>query len=129
MMPFEALLIVAVVLPFAGSLVAVQFGPNARNAEAYLAASVALTALVIVVVFYSAVADGRVVKFEAPWVPSLGLVFVLRIDGLAWMLAGPICGIGFLVVLYARYYLSAAAWLAASPCRAVEHLWRPVVVE
>jgi multicomponent K+:H+ antiporter subunit A len=108
MMPFEALLIVAVVLPFAGSLVAVQFGPNARNAEAYLAASVALTALVIVVVFYSAVADGGVVKFEAPWVPSLGLVFVLRIDGLAWMLAGLICGIGFLVVLYARYYLSAA---------------------
>src|SRR6478752_3816539 len=106
MMPFEALLIVAVVLPFAGSLVAVQFGPNARNAEAYLAASVALTGLVIVVGFYSAVADGGVVKFEAPWVPSLGLVFVLRIDGLAWMLAGLIASIGFLVVLYARYYLS-----------------------
>ncbi len=107
-MPFEALLIVAVVLPFAGSLLAAQFRTNAWNAEAYLAASVALIVLIIVGSFYPDVANGGVVKLEVPWVPSLGLAFTLRIDGLAWMLAGLISGIGFLVVLYARYYMSSA---------------------
>ena len=39
--------------------------------------------------------------------PSLGLDFVLRMDGFAWLFAGLVSGIGALVVLYARYYMSA----------------------
>ncbi|WP_210238591.1 ATPase, T2SS/T4P/T4SS family, partial [Mesorhizobium sp. M2D.F.Ca.ET.153.01.1.1] len=38
--------------------------------------------------------------------PQIGLDFTLRLDGLAWMFAGLVLGIGALVVLYARYYLS-----------------------
>ena len=38
--------------------------------------------------------------------PSLGLNFVLRMDGFAWLFAGLVTGIGALVVLYARYYMS-----------------------
>ena len=40
--------------------------------------------------------------------PELGLDFVLRMDGFAWMFAMLVTGIGFLVVLYARYYMSPA---------------------
>src|SRR5690606_32305436 len=40
------------------------------------------------------------------WMPSLGLDFALRLDGYAWMFSMLVTGIGFLVVLYARYYMS-----------------------
>jgi NADH:ubiquinone oxidoreductase subunit 5 (subunit L)/multisubunit Na+/H+ antiporter MnhA subunit len=41
-------------------------------------------------------------------VPQAGVNFVLRLDGLAWLFAVLIAGIGLLVVIYARYYLSPA---------------------
>ena len=54
------------------------------------------------------VTDGRVIRYTAEWLPQLGLDFSLRMDGFAWMFAMLITGIGFLVVLYARYYMSPA---------------------
>jgi multicomponent K+:H+ antiporter subunit A len=45
-------------------------------------------------------------RAEVEWLPSLGLDFTLRMDGLAWMLTVLVTGIGVLVVLYARYYMS-----------------------
>lgn len=103
-----ALLIVLIALPFGGSCLAALFPANARNAEAYLAGSVALVAFALVVAIYSQVGNGGVVQYRACWIPELGLEFNLRMDGLAWVLAGLVTGIGFLVVLYARYYLSPA---------------------
>jgi multicomponent K+:H+ antiporter subunit A len=64
--------------------------------------------LVVVIGFYLQVSNGGVVQYRAPWVPELGLQFNVRIDGFAWVLAALITGIGFLVVLYARYYMSPA---------------------
>ena len=52
------------------------------------------------------VRDGGVVVERLAWLPSLGLDLVVRIDGFAWMFAMLVSGIGVLVVLYARYYLS-----------------------
>jgi multicomponent K+:H+ antiporter subunit A len=103
-----AFLIVLIALPFGGSCLATLFRANARNAEAYLAGGVALTALVLVIAVYPHVANGGVLQYRTAWVPELGLEFNLRIDGFAWVLAALVTGIGFLVVLYARYYLSAA---------------------
>ena len=102
------LLIVLIALPFGGSGLAALFPANARNAEAYLAGGIALAALVLVVAIYPHVVDGGVVQYKAPWIPELGLDFNLRMDGLAWVMAALITGIGFLVVLYARYYMSPA---------------------
>ena len=42
-----ALLIILIALPFGGSCLAALFPANARNAEAYLAGGVALTALAL----------------------------------------------------------------------------------
>jgi multicomponent K+:H+ antiporter subunit A len=114
------LLIVLIALPFGGSCLAALFPTNARNAEAYLAGGVALIALVLVVAIYSQVVNGAVVQYRAPWVPELGLEFNLRIDGFAWVLAALITGIGFLVVLYARYYMSPPI-----PYRASSHFCSP----
>ena len=102
----ETLLIAVIALPFVGSCLAMLFRANARNAEAYLAGFVALLALLMVIGAYPWVVSGGVVRYEAPWVPELGLVFTLRMDGLSWVMAALIAGIGVLVVLYARYYMS-----------------------
>ncbi|HEX7128231.1 MAG TPA: monovalent cation/H+ antiporter subunit A [Thermodesulfobacteriota bacterium] len=102
------LLTTVIVLPFAGSLAAALFPTNARNAEAWLAGAVALAGLVVTSLFYADVADGRVVRVEFDWLPQFGLAFVLRLDGFAWTFAVLVAGIGLLVVLYARYYMSPA---------------------
>ncbi|AMN44118.1 monovalent cation/H+ antiporter subunit A [Rhodoplanes sp. Z2-YC6860] len=101
-------LLTLITLPFCGSLVAALFPPNARNTETYVAGGIALTALLLVIACYSQVVDGGVVHHCIPWMPELGLTFDLRMDGFAWVMAVLVTGIGFLVVVYARYYMSAA---------------------
>ncbi len=100
------LLIALLALPFAGSIAAALLRANARDAGAWLAGAVALTALAIAARLYPAVAHGDVIRSDFEWLPALGLNFTLRMDGLAWMFAVLVTGIGFLVVLYARYYMS-----------------------
>lgn len=106
-MNFEFLLVVLVSLPFVGSLAtALMPRAGAVRGPATVAGSVALLSSAITVYLYRNVRDGQVFKFHAEWLPQLGLNFTLRIDGFAWMFAMLITCIGFLVVLYARYYMS-----------------------
>ena len=79
---------------------------NARNTEAWLSGAVSVLAFAVAVYLYPAVADGAVVRREIEWVPELGLHATLRMDGFAWLFSLLVTGIGFLVVLYARYYMS-----------------------
>lgn len=51
-------------------------------------------------------ADGAVLRQEISWLPALGLNLVIRMDGFAWLFSMLVFGIGALVVLYARYYMS-----------------------
>ncbi len=102
----ENLLLYLICFPFMGSLLAAMLPTNARNAEAWLAGGVSIAALSIVAYLYPWVADGGVARYAIEWLPELGLNFTLRIDGFAWMFSMLITGIGFLVVLYARYYMS-----------------------
>ena len=102
----DTTLLLLLVLPFAASVVAAVFPTNARNAEAWLAGSVALAGLILAGAGYPAIADGAVMRAEVEWLPSLGLNFTLRMDGFAWMFTVLVTGIGVLVVLYARYYMS-----------------------
>ncbi len=102
------LLTLIVLLPFLGSLCAAFLPSNARNAEAWLAGMVAAACCAMVVSLYPQVADGGVVRVIVPWLPRYGLEFYLRMDGYAWLFALLVTFIGSLVVLYARYYMSAA---------------------
>ncbi len=104
----ETSLILIVVLPFLGSAAAALMQANARNAETWLAGAVAICGLLLSISCYPVVATGEAVRFEADWIPALGLGFTLRMDGFAWLFAVLINAIGFLVVLYARYYMSPA---------------------
>lgn len=99
-------LIVLLLLPFIGSCLAALLPHNARNAESILAGLVAVTGAIQVALWYPQIADGGVIREEYFWLPSLGLNFVLRLDGFAWMFSMLVLGIGALVSLYARYYMS-----------------------
>ncbi|WP_308583694.1 monovalent cation/H+ antiporter subunit A [uncultured Pseudomonas sp.] len=99
-------LIVLLLLPFIGSCLAALLPHNARNTESLLAGLVALVGTLQVALLYPQIADGSVIREEFMWLPSLGLNFVLRMDGFAWLFSMLVLGIGALVSLYARYYMS-----------------------
>jgi len=99
-------LIVLLLLPFIGSCLAAFLPHNARNAESILAGLVAVTGAIQVALWYPQIVDGGVIREEYFWLPSLGLNFVLRMDGFAWLFSMLVLGIGALVALYARYYMS-----------------------
>src|SRR5574340_1494988 len=101
-------LLYILLLPFAGSLFAALLPSNARNAEAWLAGAVSLAATVVVASLYPQVAAEGVLRMTLPWAPALGLNFDLRMDGYAWLFALLVTGMGTLVVVYARYYMSPA---------------------
>ena len=99
------LLPVLALLPFAGAAL-VLGSPNAQRMRAVsLAAAVAVAATALVLAAAPAVFIGEVIRWQVDWVPQLGLAFGLRMDGLAWLFALLISGIGMLIVLYAAYYL------------------------
>ena len=99
-------LVTLILLPFAASLVAALLPANARNAESTLAGLVALLCTAQLVLLFPEIAAGAVLRQEIAWLPALGMNLVIRIDGFAWMFAMLVFGIGALVVLYARYYMS-----------------------
>ncbi|MDR1967251.1 MAG: monovalent cation/H+ antiporter subunit A [Burkholderiaceae bacterium] len=99
-------LLLLLLLPFAGSVLAAVLPTHARNTAATLSAVVALAGAVRVTMMYPALRDGAVLRQEVEWVPSAGLNLLLRVDGLAWMFALLVLGIGFLVAVYARYYMA-----------------------
>ncbi|KAA2212131.1 monovalent cation/H+ antiporter subunit A [Teichococcus oryzae] len=105
-MPDALYLSAAILLPYLGAAIAALLPNNARHLEAWLAGGVALLSLCMVWLCYASIANGAVPRFEIPWVPELGLNLILRMDGFASVFAVMIAGIGFLVVLYARYYMS-----------------------
>lgn len=79
---------------------------TARNVAGLLAGGVALAGAVLTAALYSTVSEGEILRAELEWLPSLGLNLVIRLDGFAWIFAFLVLAIGFLVVLYARYYMA-----------------------
>lgn len=94
-------------VPFVASALAGVLPTRARNLESLLAGLAALSSAVLLAFHFPAVAAGGVVEDSIAWLPALGVDLVLRIDGFAWLFGMLVTVIGALVVLYARYYLSA----------------------
>jgi multicomponent K+:H+ antiporter subunit A len=102
------MLLLLLVLPFLASVIAAALPANARNRESTLAGLVALGCALQAAWLFPQLAGGNVIREEIEWVPELGLNLVLRMDGFAWLFCMLVLGIGALVVLYARYYMSAS---------------------
>lgn len=99
-------LILLLALPFILAVAVAAFSRSSRSTAAWLAAAAPLAGLAILATLTPAVLEGEVLRSSGQWLPQIGLDFTLRLDGLAWMFAGMVLGIGALVVLYAHYYLS-----------------------
>lgn len=99
-------LLALILLPFLGSLLAALLPANARNAEAWLSGATSVFMFGLAVLMFPSVRDGGVLRREIEWLPELGVNIVLRMDGFAWLFTMLISGIGLLVVIYARYYMS-----------------------
>ena len=101
-----ALAVLLVLLPFAGGALLFALSRTlSRAAAAWIAGAVALAGCALVAATAPAVFGGEVLRWSARWVAQLGLGLGLRMDGLAWVFALLVCGIGALIVLYAAYYL------------------------
>ena len=99
-------LLIALALPFVGSVIATFLPAHSRNRASAMAGLLAIAALGIVASLYPIVAGGALVRHELAWLPTLGLNLTLRLDGFSWLFASLVLGIGALVILYARYYMS-----------------------
>ena len=89
----------AVVLPFLAAR-------RGRTAIALCAALAPAIGLALLLSQAPQVLDGVVIAVSYPWIAQLGLNLSFRLDGLSFLFALLILGIGLLVILYARYYLS-----------------------
>ncbi|WP_128254109.1 monovalent cation/H+ antiporter subunit A [Falsirhodobacter deserti] len=105
-MATETLLLLLLVLPFVGGLVVAMMRRSARRAVVAVAACVMAASAMLLLVFWPQLSDGGVVHDHHAWLPRQGINLTLRLDGLAFIFGLMVTGIGFLVVIYARYYLS-----------------------
>ncbi len=99
-------LISLILLPFLGSLIAALLPANARTSESALAGFIAFGCTLQAAFYFPEIANGGVIQEHYTWLPSLGMNLSIRMDGFAWMFCMLVLGIGSLVVLYARYYMS-----------------------
>jgi multicomponent K+:H+ antiporter subunit A len=94
------------VLPWLGALLVAGLPRQARRAAAAGAGRRRGTGGAgLVLSLAPAVFAGQVLRWSVAWLPALGMDLGLRLDGLAWLFALLITGIGALVVLYAAWYL------------------------
>ncbi|MBD9416293.1 monovalent cation/H+ antiporter subunit A [Pseudomonas sp. PDM16] len=100
----ELLLIVG--LPFLGIFLPVLFERHGRLACSLATAVAPLLGLGLLLWLAPRLLAGELLVVSQPWLPQLGFNLSLRLDGLSFLFALMILGIGLLVILYARYYLS-----------------------
>ena len=93
-------------LPFIGALVPGLMIRAGRTACAVFTAVPTALALILLMTLAPAVMRGEVVQAQVEWLPQLGLSASFFLDGLGLLFATMILGVGLLITLYARFYLS-----------------------
>jgi multicomponent K+:H+ antiporter subunit A len=98
-------LIVIVLLPFLGALLPALLIQAGRNSCTWSAVVVTGTALLGLLVHAPVIFSGGVVQYRLDWLPSVGLNANFVLEGLGFLFAVLILGIGLLIIIYARFYL------------------------
>jgi multicomponent K+:H+ antiporter subunit A len=96
-----------VLLPLLGTLVPLFTERFGRNICALSVAILPAWSLILVLMYAADIFDGEVVRQTIEWIPAIGLDLSFRLDGLSLLFLLLILGIGLLIILYAKYYLSA----------------------
>ncbi|WP_192966286.1 monovalent cation/H+ antiporter subunit A [Phycobacter azelaicus] len=93
-------------LPFLGAVFPALLIRAGRNASASAAGLTTFLAFVGLLLHAPAVFSGEVITARFDWLPGLGLNANFFLDGLGFLFGTLILGIGLLIILYARFYLS-----------------------
>ena len=93
-------------LPFIGALLPGLLVRSGRDVAAIACGTVTLIALIGLALHTPAILRGAAPEASFAWLPQIGLSASFRIDGLALLFGMLILGIGLLIIIYARYYLS-----------------------
>src|SRR5690625_7659328 len=99
-------------LPVLGVLVPSLLCNRSRKMLSWGTALLPAVALLLLLAQAHVLLAGQTLTFALPWVPQLGLVLAFRLDGLSFLFALLILGIGQVIILYAHYYLSAIEQVA-----------------
>ncbi|MDP1708870.1 MAG: monovalent cation/H+ antiporter subunit A [Gammaproteobacteria bacterium] len=100
-------LLLLVLTPFIGAAIAAWISRLGRLHAAWMAGAVTLLALAWLLPLAGATFAGHTEIQRISWMPAVGLDLAFRLDGLGLLFTLLILGIGLLIILYARYYLSA----------------------
>jgi multicomponent K+:H+ antiporter subunit A len=92
-------------LPFVGALLLSLMRNDQPRRVAWVAGLTTLLGCGFLAVLAPHVFAGEVLRWSVEWLPALDLRLGFRMDGLAFLFALLVLGIGALVVLYGAYYL------------------------
>lgn len=98
---------IVALLPFFGAILAAWSSKLNRVASAWTAAGITVLAMAFLAPAFSIPFNGETLIQTWAWMPGIGVDFAFRLDGLALLFAMLILVIGLLIIVYARYYLSA----------------------
>jgi multicomponent K+:H+ antiporter subunit A len=96
----------AVLMPFLGAAGVAWASRLGRSSAILVCFMVVLVPVILLLSLIDPLVAGETRIERFTWLPTVGLDFAFRFDGLGLLFSGLILGIGSLVVLYARYYLS-----------------------
>lgn len=96
-----------IAMPFLGALLPMLLARAGRRVCAVGTGIATLIAFMLLLTYAPKVFRGEIVQFHADWIPQLGMNLDFRLDGLGFLMAGLILGIGLLIILYAKFYLDA----------------------
>ena len=96
-----------VLIPFVGAIFVALASKLNRLASAWGASIVTILSFIFLLPSIGLPFEGQTLIQSWAWIPSIGLDFAFRLDGLALLFALMILFIGLLIIIYARYYLSA----------------------
>ena len=100
-----------VFLPVLGAIISLlsrlkRPGPDHVHRHALVALIAPAICLLLLLSYLPRIQSGEALVYSLPWIPEIGLGLAFRLDGLSWLFATLITGIGCLIILYARYYFA-----------------------
>jgi multicomponent Na+:H+ antiporter subunit A len=100
----SSMILLTVALPFIAAVLAIPVVRVAPRMAGWLLAIAPLTSFALLLGHLLGQSSLDAASVSAPWIPSLGIVFSLRLDGLSMSFALLVSGIGVLISIYSGPY-------------------------
>lgn len=100
------MLVALLLLPFFSALLVLFLANHPRRLVVALSSVAPVLGLLLLGSKAPEILSGKVICAQQAWLPTLGLNLNFCLDGLSFLFALLILGIGLLVIIYARYYLA-----------------------